>query len=136
MEAFEDVALRARMRYLALRKQPARQIYVMPAREYLKIGMAIDPAARWRTLSSANPFIELPIYVSRSMASARMAEREIHRRLRQYQVLSAIAGREWFSCSRQLAIEIATQVTDEWATWEQQDDRSDYGTAILRAHRL
>lgn len=95
----------------ALLRGPAR-VYVIPAREFVKIGIATDIEERWRTIRTGNPLVERPFYVSEPQRGARELEKRAHAALAAYRVEST----EWFRCSKSLAAETIRQVIEEFST--------------------
>src|SRR6185437_3330340 len=94
-------------------KNPQRCcVYVFPAREYVKIGMAMNAAQRWSELRTGNPLLESAAFVSEPLRNARKVEALCHERLAGYRV----PGTEWFRCNRHLAVETVRQVIAEFAT--------------------
>lgn len=83
-------------------------VYVFPAREYVKIGIAVDPKDRWSTIRTANPLLEVPLYVSERLKHARLVEKAAHQALAAYR----IDGSEWFRCNRFLAVEVVIQTVE------------------------
>jgi hypothetical protein len=110
MRAIEDIELEERLRALSL-DLPAQRIYVMPALPYVKVGISMDPLARWRALRVMNPTIRPPIFTSPRLIHARRAELAIHARLKAFLVGS---GREWFQCPQHLAVDIARETVAAW----------------------
>lgn len=78
-------------------------VYVIPCMELVKIGIAQDPAKRWRDLRIGNPLIEPIAYQSEAFRRKRALtiEAMAHRELRAYRVVG-----EWFHCSAEAAIAI------------------------------
>ena len=83
-------------------------IYVIPSREYVKIGIANDVQARWQQLKTGNPHIEWPHYVSVLVPNSQQIERIVHGTLARYR----LPRTEWFRCSRYLA-EVTVRLTIE-----------------------
>lgn len=83
-------------------------VYVFAAREYVKIGIAIDPKDRWGTIKTGNPLLEPPVYVSPRMDHARRIERLAHAALEAHR-----CSGEWFKCNRYYAAEIVKQLCEE-----------------------
>lgn len=84
-------------------------IYVIPAREFVKIGVSLNPVFRWRSLSSGNPLIEPILYLSDNLQGAYPLEKRIHSELEAYRVVGN-GCREWFKCDREFAVETTKRV--------------------------
>lgn len=94
----------------AREKQAAKRVYVFAAGPYIKVGVANDVEARWRSIRGHNPLLERPLYIGVPLGpTAFECEREIHRQLGRYRR----KGTEWFRCGRFLAIETVLQITGE-----------------------
>ncbi|HXR93742.1 MAG TPA: GIY-YIG nuclease family protein [Steroidobacteraceae bacterium] len=79
-------------------------VYVFAAREFVKIGVSVDPMDRWKAILTANPMLEDPIFISQPVPYAFEAESMSHRVLRPYLCKAGVA-REWFNCDCNLAVE-------------------------------
>lgn len=76
-----------------------QRVYVVSCREFVKVGIARDPARRWRNLRIGNPLIEPLAYESALLPRACLVETKVHHELDQYWVIG-----EWFRCSVETAI--------------------------------
>lgn len=83
-------------------------VYVFPAGEFVKVGMAIDPEERWLTIRVGNPQLESPLYVSGWTYECRKIEKAAHKALASYR-----ADGEWFKCNRYFAAEVVRQIFEE-----------------------
>ena len=100
----EKIKARARL------KLAAKRVYVFASGAYVKIGIANDVEARWRTIRGHNPLLERPLYIGVSLGPKAIEfEREIHRALSAYRR----QGTEWFRCGRHFAIETVLHITGE-----------------------
>lgn len=93
------------------RLQQARllHVYVFPAREFVKIGIAGDPHNRWRKLHTGNPLLEAATFISPAVRYARSIELAAHLELATYRV----GDSEWFKCNRHFAAEVVQQLLDK-----------------------
>lgn len=87
-----------------------QSIYVMPAGPIVKVGISNNSHVRWRSLRTANPLIEAPVYVSKQMHFASRIETAAHHALGAYRVRHA---KEWFRCNRYLAVEVVKTLIEE-----------------------
>lgn len=85
-------------------------IYVIPAREFVKVGISLNPVKRWNALYCGNPMLEPMIYMSPCLKYARSVEGQIHSALQQYIVSGSC--REWFRCDRALAVSTAKRFAE------------------------
>lgn len=77
-----------------------RQVYVINARNLIKIGIAVDLSARVRSLRTGNPHLGTVVYSTDPLAAARRIELAAHQALESHRVEG-----EWFRCTTKLAIE-------------------------------
>lgn len=84
----------------------AAHVYVFTAREFTKIGKAVDVERRWRTLRCANPMLDRPLYVTPLIRRAYELEFEIHKALAPHRV----KGTEWFTCAGDVAVQVVQDI--------------------------
>jgi hypothetical protein len=82
-------------------------VYVFPAREFVKVGMAIDPHERWCAIKVGNPLLEKPLYVSGWIHDCGIVEKAAHKALSAYRY-----DGEWFRCNKYFAAEVVRQIFD------------------------
>lgn len=80
----------------------AAHIYVFTAREFTKIGVAVDVERRWRALRCANPMLDRPLYVTPLIRRATDLELQIHKSLAAHRV----KGTEWFTCTSDIVVQV------------------------------
>lgn len=85
-----------------------QRIYVIQARDIVKVGITSDIAARLKSLRVANPYIGEAAFISDWLPDASRIEKLVHQELRQFQVSTSTGpGREWFKCKSRVAIKVA-----------------------------
>lgn len=90
--------------------QPYGFIYVMAARDLVKIGLTHHNVnRRWRVMKTANPWLERPLYVSRPLrGNVLQVERACHMALQLHHVTG-----EWFNCDRATAVAVVKRFEQE-----------------------
>lgn len=84
-----------------------QQIYVIQARDIVKVGITSDITARLKSLRVANPYISEAAFISDRLPDASRIEKLVHQELRQFQVTTSNGpGREWFRCTPRVAIKL------------------------------
>lgn len=76
-----------------------QRIYVIPCREFVKVGISRDPLRRWIDLRVGNPLIEPIAYESELVYRACLIETQVHHELRPLHLRG-----EWFQCAPEVAI--------------------------------
>lgn len=82
------------------------RVYVIPAGQFVKIGVSADIEKRLNDLRAANPLIHRPAFLSGPLLNAYDVEAEAHLALDGYRV-----DGEWFYCDAQLAIDVINRLT-------------------------
>lgn len=82
------------------------KVYILQGEPGIKIGRALRPDARARTLSLEYKTPITVVYQTRILADASQVEAHAHRLLARYKTFR----KEWFSCSLEEAIEVVTKL--------------------------
>lgn len=101
-----------------IREQPepatqGRYIYIFRAGEYVKVGIALDPESRWKSIASCNPLLEWEggFVTAHKYVHALFIERHVHAALAQYRAERAHC-REWFKCDINIAVDALKRIIE------------------------
>lgn len=89
-------------------------VYVIPARDLVKVGVTTDIRSRMCSFRCDNPWIEAPFYVTEKLRNASRVEWLAHTELRAYSFTERRGpGREWFRCSPEIAADVVKRLVAE-----------------------